>query len=188
MVDYYKKSFTTVYPARLSTLSLTTANVTYYSLNSDGELRYLILNDATGDNDSYGVILNFKGKYTFNTSAQNNSISSFTIPQLGAVGVKYNGQEADIITKLTELSPTALTDDNKILVGGKSYTIWDYAECFVMEQKGFSVSRDSDDKLSDVITKSSLDYIRTACADSTAKLRAFCDDKGMVRVLIYLAA
>lgn len=188
LVDYYKKSFTTVYPARLSTLSLTTANVTYYSLNSDGELRYLILNDATGDNDSYGVILNFKGKYTFNTSAQNNSISSFTIPQLGAVGVKYNGQEADIITKLTELSPTALTDDNKILVGGKSYTIWDYAECFVMEQKGFSVSRDSDDKLSDVISKSSLDYIRTACADSTAKLRAFCDDKGMVRVLIYLAA
>lgn len=185
LVDCYKKSFTTVYPARLSELTLTTANVTYYRLNSDGELQYLILNNATGDNDSYGILLNFKGQYVFNTSAQNKDISSFTIPQVGVVDVKYNGNEADTITKLIEITPTALTDDNKILVGGKSYPVWDYAECFVLTQKSFTVSKDSDKTLSDVLTQTSLDYIRTACADSTAKLRAFCDANGMVRVLIY---
>ena len=188
LVDYYKKSFTTVYPARLYELTLTADKVTYYSLNADGELQYLILNDATGDNHSYGVILNFKKNYTFMTSAQNNGISSFTVPQTGAVAVKYNGTDADIITKLAEVTPTSINDDNTLSVGGKTYKIWDYVECFVMEQKGFSVSRDSDEKLSEVITQSSLAHIKTVCADSTASLRAYCDDNGLIRVLIYTPA
>ena len=185
MVDYYKKSFTTVYPARLSDITLTVDNVAYYRLNSDGELQYLVLNDATGDNHAYGVILNFKKRYTFKTSSQKNDISAFTVPQVGAVSVKYNGNDADVMEKLAELTPTSVNDDNTVSVGGKTYKIWDYAECFVMEQKGFTVASDSDDKLDEVISESSLAYIKTACRDSADKLRAYCDRNGLVRVLIY---
>ncbi len=46
-----------VYPARLAGLELGRGAVRYYSLNADGEIDRLILNDVTGDMHQYGLLL-----------------------------------------------------------------------------------------------------------------------------------
>lgn len=183
LVDCYKKSFAATYPSRLREVEITTKNVIYYSLNADGELNYLVLDDATGDLHSYGVVLGKSGNYTFKTSSKNSSLSSYAVPTLGAVAVKYNGNEADEMKSLVEIAPTDISEQI-VWVGGKSYKLWDYAECFVMTQKSFTVAKDSGDSISDVITESSLDYILTLTDDNTYTLRAFCDNDGMVRIVI----
>lgn len=45
-----------IYPSRLAGASLKSADVRYYALDASGRVSHLILNDATGDLGSYGVI------------------------------------------------------------------------------------------------------------------------------------
>lgn len=183
LVDCYKKNFATTYVSRLKEIEITAKNVLYYSMNADGELSYLVLDDATGDLHSYGVVLGKNGNYTFKTSAKNNSLSSYSVPTLGAVAVKYNGSDAESMKSLIELSATDLSE-NAVWVGGKSYKLWDYAEYFVMTQKSFTVAGDSGDAVSDVIIESSYDNVQRLIDEENYTLRAFRDESGMVRVVI----
>ena len=49
-----------LYPGRLAGLSLKHSQVKYYSLNPQGEIESLILNDVTGDAYQYGIITRFE--------------------------------------------------------------------------------------------------------------------------------
>lgn len=49
-----------LYPSRLAGLSLDHSEVKYYSLNPQGEIEALILNDVTGDAYQYGIITRFE--------------------------------------------------------------------------------------------------------------------------------
>ena len=49
-----------LYPGRLAGLSLDHSEVKYYSLNPQGEIETLILNDVTGDAYQYGIITRFE--------------------------------------------------------------------------------------------------------------------------------
>lgn len=183
LVDYYGKSFVKTYPARLSEIEIEAKNVAYYNINSDGYLDYLVLKDATGDGHAYGVIFNYKGVYNFITSMQNGGIANYVIPPTGAVQIKYNNGEAESITALKEVSVTSI-DGASVKYVGKSSKLWDYAECFVLEQKSYSTSRDSDDKLSEVISKTSVDYIKTLLSGDEYTVKGYCDSTGTVRVLV----
>lgn len=52
--------YRTIYPSRISNISLSGNDIKYYSLNSSGQIDKLILNNATGDLGSYGVITSSK--------------------------------------------------------------------------------------------------------------------------------
>lgn len=49
-----------IYPSRLAGLTLGSGKVKYYSLNPQGEIETLILNDVTGDAYQYGIITRFE--------------------------------------------------------------------------------------------------------------------------------
>lgn len=49
-----------LYPSRLAGLSLDHSEIKYYSLNPQGEIETLILNDVTGDAYQYGIITHFE--------------------------------------------------------------------------------------------------------------------------------
>lgn len=183
LVDYYGVSYAVTYPARLSEISVSEKNVAYYHLNGDGMLDYLVLHDATGDMHSYGVILNFKGNYSFLTDARQNGITNYVKPILGPVQVKYGPIEADHITALAECSVTAI-DGATVKYLGTDYRLWDYVECFVMEQRSYTVSRDSSEKRDEVITQTSLDYIKTLLSGDAYTVKGYYDETGTVRVLV----
>ncbi len=182
LVDYYGKSFVTTYPNRLSQITLTSKNVAYYSINSDGYVDYLVLKDATGDCHSYGVILKFKGNYNYLTSSKNSGIGNYLSAPTGAVQVKFNN-EADSIKALSAIDVMNI-DGASVRSAVKSYTVWDYAECFVLEQKSYTVTKDSDAKQSDIIAKTSVDYIKTLLAGNEYQIKGYYDSTGIVRVLV----
>ncbi len=183
LVDYYGTGYAKVYESDLSKLDINEKTVAYYQLDNDGNLCCLVLHDATGDTHSYGVILNFKGNYNFLTSSKNNSISNYVTPPIGAVQIKYGKIEAD---KITQLNATDILfiDGAYAKTAAKKYDLWDYAECFVMEQKSFSVSRESSDSQGDVIAKTSLDHIKTLLSEDEYTVKGYYDARGIVRVLV----
>lgn len=182
IVDYYGKNYVKTFANRLSEITLSAKNVAYFSINDEGYLEYLVLHDATGDCHSYGVILKFKGANTFITSNKNSSISNYVSTPMGAVQIKYN-KSADSIELLGEIDVLNI-DGTTVKNGTKSYSLWDYAECFVMEQKSFTVSKDSDLKQSEVIAKTSVDYIKTLLLGNEYNILGYCDSTGIVRVLV----
>ena len=183
IADYFGKSYITTYPARLKEITLNAKNVAYYSINSAGYVDCLILNDATGDCHSYGVIYNHKGKTTFLTSSKNSSISNYSNVATGVVKVKYDGNEADNISWLSEITVDSV-DNGKVRSSGRTYKLWDNAECFVLEQKKYSTSSSSDKAMREIIEQVSFDRIETVLADDKYTLMGYCDTTGVVRVLV----
>lgn len=183
LVDRFARTFINTYASRLSEISITKDNVIYYNINSDGYLDYLVLDDATGDIHSYGVIFKDGDRYSFVTSSANNNISDFTVPITGAVGVKYNGQTAQRIMPLSEFEVSSI-DSGMVSIGGKSYKLWDYCECFVMEQTKYYIPADSNSTLSDVITETSLDHIKSLLSGGGYRIKGYYDSTGTVRVLV----
>lgn len=190
LVDYYYKSFVTTYPARLKEISLKPKNVAYYSINSEGDLDYLVLKDATGDCHTYGVVFRHNGKYSFLTSSKNSGVSNYLTPPIGAVQVKYNGTTAQDIALLSEITVSSV-DSGTVKYIGSTYKLSDKAECFVLEQKKYSAGS-SDTKsnsyesrsISELISQVSLDRIKTILDGNDYTVKGYCDPTGTVRVLV----
>ncbi len=183
IVDYFAKSYTTTYPARLKEISITPKNVAYYNINSNGFVDYLVLKDATGDCHSYGVIYKHKGSTSFLTSSKNSSISNYSNLSSGVVRVKYDGNEADNISWLPEMTIESI-DNGKVNFLGKTYKVWDYAECFVLEQKTYSTNKSSDKSMSEIINQVSFDRIDTILKGDEYTVMGYYDNTGIIRVLV----
>lgn len=55
ILDLNNNEYISITPDRLAGVSLGSSSILYYALNDNGEISELILNDVTGDMDSYGV-------------------------------------------------------------------------------------------------------------------------------------
>ena len=183
IIDYFGKSYVTTFPARLKEISINAQNVAYYNINSNGFVDYLLLKDATGDCHSYGVVFKHKGSTSFLTSSKNSSISNYSNLSSGVVRVKYDGTEADNISWLPEMTIDSI-DNGKVKFRGKTYRVWDYVECFVLEQKTYSTSKSSDKSKSEVIEQVSLDRINTILKGDEYTVMGYYDDTGIIRVLV----
>ncbi|MBE6622753.1 MAG: S-layer homology domain-containing protein [Ruminococcaceae bacterium] len=183
IVDYFGKSYVTTYPARLKEISINAQNVAYYNINSNGFVDYLLLKDATGDCHSYGVIFKYKGNTSFLTSSKNSSISNYSNLSSGVVKVKYDGNEADNISWLPEMTIDSI-DNGKVNFLGKTYKVWDYAECFVLEQKTYSANKSSDKSMSEIIEQVSFDRIDTILKGDEYTVMGYYDNTGIIRVLV----
>lgn len=70
-----------LYPSRLAGLNLDRGEIKYYSLNPQGEIETLILNDVTGDAYQYGIITRFE--------ETGEGMNRFCTYQYDAGGVSY---------------------------------------------------------------------------------------------------
>ncbi len=183
VVDYYGTEFVTTYPSRIADISITAKNVAYYNINAEGLIDYLVLYDATGETHSYGIVFRDGGTYSFNTSSKNSSISNYTVPPIGVVQVKYSAGEARSIVSLAEHTITSV-DSGYVAVGGRTFRLSDYAEYFVLEQQRYTLDKESSKTKSDVLTKSSLDYIKTLVSADSYTVKAYTDSSNIVRVIV----
>lgn len=74
-----------LYPSRLAGLSLDRSEIKYYSLNPQGEIETLILNDVTGDAYQYGIITRFE-----ETGEGMNRFCTYQY-DVGGVGYTFSG-------------------------------------------------------------------------------------------------
>lgn len=169
--------YTKTYMQRLDGMTLKSGSVLYANTNSNGEICEMILQNATGDMYSYGIV-------TSATKAQGEMPSSAVIESNGAsytitgmngmyVGlpVKFikNGNSADYATKLTSPSGSVseLTQGYAV-IGGKRYLLSD--KVLVYEKSGTTYMRMS---LSDATDGN---YSYTCYSDDA--------DNGRIRIVI----
>ena len=108
----------TVRPSRLSGTKLNMLNVRYYTLNENGEIDRLILNDVTGDLWSYGVLDDIR-----NLAA--NLPSSTTIAGIGSGSGGSSGSDSGSTGGSTSDTETTIINDLRdVLVPTTSEILW----------------------------------------------------------------
>lgn len=126
-----------VYPGRLAGVILSGGMVKYYSLNANGEIDRMILNDVTSDMYLYGVLtdmtsqdggeLNTYYSYQFQLGGTAGSISQTTIRypvSLGGIRVKGTAQVPEKMYSLTS-AKTGEVSGNQFVTGERKYTLAD---------------------------------------------------------------
>ncbi len=128
--------YKTVYLQRLDNVSLSSSNVLYFSKNQRGEIDSLILNNATGDNYSYGVITqttkdsngNQGSPYTLNINGSEIrcSLNYGTKFRSGdAVGAAMNGSNINSLISLTSAGTVTDMNESTVTIGGTDYPVSD---------------------------------------------------------------
>ncbi len=177
ILDYYNGSYTKVYPIRIANLQLMPSNVLYYNTNADGEISELILYNATGDFDKYGIFTGFAlgnaGTYTYiiNGTSSQVSFSSLESAELteGPIGFAYKDGNLSSTYALTKLEVDSL-GNNTITSSSTKYPISENVSVYVQ----------SDDKYA----LSSLDKINTSKYKVTAYMDKAVAIGGRIRVII----
>jgi len=113
-------SFTTIYPSRLAGLTLSSGDVRYYTLNDDGEIDRLILDDVTGDAYDYGVLtsvnisgtslISKSGSYSYivgGVSGSSSGSSVFYVDE-GPARFEFEGNTLVGVKNLTGVTLTSL--------------------------------------------------------------------------------
>ncbi|HWS41467.1 MAG TPA: S-layer homology domain-containing protein [Pseudoflavonifractor sp.] len=137
-----------VYPSRLAGVTLKDDMVRYYTLNTQGEVNRLILNDVTGDLHQYGILTDvtevsagmiLMASYVYD-------VDGVTVPYTtekyiwnlkeGPCQIKYDGQALDRIYNLTELKLTAV-EGNKGTAGNRDYTLSDSVAVYELRDKTY---------------------------------------------------
>ncbi|MBR2847163.1 MAG: S-layer homology domain-containing protein [Clostridia bacterium] len=107
---YDTLAFTTVFPARLDGVTVSSSAVLYYSKNGSGEIDKLILKDVTGDAYSYGIVRKAAttergGTYEVVIGAENKTINSPTTKFLVQSGQPAKFEMAgNTVSKISGLS------------------------------------------------------------------------------------
>lgn len=125
-----------IYPSRLAGLTLSSGKVRWYSLNPQGEIETLILNDVTGDAYQYGILTRFEEQgegmskvysYEFDISGQTFAIpASTTRYPVSAGPVQVTGDPANPsrLYSLTSARSGQLVG-GQFVSGSQKYTLSD---------------------------------------------------------------
>lgn len=124
-----------IYPARLAGLNLDRDQVRYYSLNPQGEIETLILNDVTGDAYQYGIITRYDEEgegmsrfctYQFDVSGTSYTVSGSTKFPVTAGGIRILGDPAnpDRLYGLTSVKVEQIIG-NQLIASNQKYSISD---------------------------------------------------------------
>lgn len=139
ILDTYGDHGVRVYPERLAGMEITESMVRYYLLDGSGDIRRLILKDATGDMHTYGVITSVSevnspmtmttaGTYVYDTAGTTHTITGSTVYNVktGPFLMKTDGGEIDRFLNLTEVKLTGL-EGTTAYAGNRQYAVWDNA-------------------------------------------------------------
>ena len=108
----------TVSPSRLSGVTLSDADVRYYTTNENGQIDRLILNDVTGDLWTYGVLDDVKNLVNNVTSSSGGTGGSGSSMTVSAAIKKLTGSDTSTGTATgttTGSTTTTTTDDSQII-------------------------------------------------------------------------
>ena len=139
ILDVYGDHGVRVYPQRLAGMELTDGMVRYYLLDGSGDISRLILNDATGDMHTYGVITSVSevnvpgsmttaGTYVYDVAGAVHTLTGSTVYNVenGPFLLKTDGGEIDRFANLTEVRLTSV-EGTTAYAGNRQYAIWDDA-------------------------------------------------------------
>lgn len=133
ILDVSGKRGAAVHPARLAGLDLDSGKVRYYSLNAQGEIETLVLDDVTGDAYHYGILTRFEElaegsyRYEFDVGGVSHSIPASTARFPVSVGpVQIVGEPAnpEKLYSLTAIQSGQLAG-NQLAAGSRKYTLSD---------------------------------------------------------------
>lgn len=171
-----------VYPSRLAGMSLKTDDVLYCRTNAAGEVEALILDDATGDVHSYGVLTKVQetdmglmasgGFYQFDVGGQSyfhSTTNKVLRLEVGPVKVEGSLQSPEKLSKLTAVKLSGLEAAAVLTADNVSWPMWDGMA--VYEQSG------------DTFTLTSAERVRTGYT-LTGYYDAKAVDGGRIRVVI----
>ena len=139
ILDTYGDHGVRVYPSRLAGMEITESMVRYYLLDGSGDISRLILEDATGDMHTYGVVtsateaelpgvVGTSGVYVCDVGGATQTVSGSTIYHVteDPFLMKTDGGEIDRFVNLTEVKLTAV-EGTTAYAGNRQYAIWDGA-------------------------------------------------------------
>lgn len=144
ILDVSESRGAVIHPGRLAGLKLDSGKVRYYSLNPQGEIDMLILNDVTGDAYQYGVLTRFEeqgeGMSRYYTYEYDVGGVKYALPgsttrfRLNGVGLRVLGDPADP-DRLQSLTATKAGQivGNQLIAGNQAYTLSD--DVLVYEQR-----------------------------------------------------
>ena len=144
ILDVSENRGAVIHPGRLAGLKLDSGKVRYYSLNPQGEIDMLILNDVTGDAYQYGVLTRFEeqgeGMSRYYTYEYDVGGVKYALPgsttrfRLNGVGLRVLGDPADP-ERLQSLTATKAGQivGNQLIAGNQAYTLSD--DVLVYEQR-----------------------------------------------------
>lgn len=139
-----------VYPSRLAGLNLTSGKVRWYSLNPQGEIEAMILNDVTGDAYQYGYITRFEEQgegmskyysYTYDIGGVSYTTAGTTrFPATGGA-IKLLGDPADPerLYTLTSVKGGQISG-SQLIAGSQKYTLSDDVVVYDNRNGGYYLS------------------------------------------------
>lgn len=114
IIDIYKGKYVTVYPSRLSNVTINSAMILYSETNERGAISQLILDNVTGDQYDYGILTELS--YPLNSRS---NLYTYNYIQDGKPG----SVTGDIVSDYnTEIGPKGFLIVDSQLVGIKSLT------------------------------------------------------------------
>ncbi len=179
ILDYSHGQYITIYPARLSDMILLDSMLMYYDTNVAGEIENLILYNATGDIDTYGIFTGFS--YANNSSSYNyiidgtagtlkkSNLSNLSIKE-GPTGFRYENNEIIKTYELNGIVADAI-GMTSITSGTTKYPIAEKSSVYYLSDGKYTVT--TLDKIKDL---------------SKYKVTAYCDKAitlgGRIRVIV----
>ncbi len=179
ILDRKGTNYISIFPSRLAGVTLTDASVLYYAFNDNGELSQLILNDVTGDIDSYGVYIECsadgnKAAYQYKIGETSANISADSLTAFSLTdGPKRFVFENGALTASYALTGVSVTSvgTTTIRAGSEKYLLADTYYVYIQADKEYILT--TLDKVSDL---------------SKFTLTAYYDDPqslgGRVRIII----
>lgn len=176
-----------LYPSRLAGMSLESGDVRYCRRNAGGEVDMLILDDATGDLDAYGVVTSvsesrlpgmggglssYYGAYQYDIGGQsyvytkNDGVLNLS---KGPVRVEGNPAAPEKIVALRSLRLTSADASTVTTTDGETFPMWDQATVYVLENDSYRLS--------------SLDRVRTGYS-LTGYYDKAAIDGGRIRIIV----
>ncbi len=140
-----------IFSSRLAGMNLTGSMVTYYSLDSRGEIDRLILNDATGDAGQYALLLraeslgdgfgaSYSYEYDLNGTQYTLPYSTTRFPvEAGGVRVTGDPADPDRLLPMTEVKGDELRG-SRLISGSRSYLVSDQAVVYEYRDKEYYLS------------------------------------------------
>ncbi|MEA4954586.1 MAG: S-layer homology domain-containing protein [Pseudoflavonifractor sp.] len=145
-----------LYPSRLGGMSLDSRNVIFFHKNTAGEIDTLILNDATGDLYSYGILTSIQetdvsyggttvlnGVYQYDVAGQtyNYVLQNGILNQaVGPICIQGSLQSPDKFAKLTDVTLVSVDAINATTKNNITFPMWDSVAVYELENNTYRIS------------------------------------------------